>query len=138
MPTAVAIAAPRLVAKCHKQTLSKNALKLRDRSMKIEHGPDRFCRCAAKRRYRRHRMGDRGPCSGSRRPSQAAVGTHAKIGNVLLCIRDSPSRAFDPIFDIDRKPKQIAQAECRPHWSQCHAAFRAGHAVSLRILENVS
>ena len=52
-------------------------------------------------------MGDRGPCSGSRRPSQAAVGTHAKIGNVLLCIRDSPSRAFDPIFDIDQAQEAL-------------------------------
>ena len=52
-------------------------------------------------------MGDRGPCSGSRRPSQAAVGTHAKIGNVLLCIGYSTSRAFYPIHDIDQAQEEL-------------------------------
>jgi len=52
-------------------------------------------------------MGGRGPRSGGRRPSQAAVGTHAKIRNVLLCIGDSPSRTFDPIHDIDQAQEEL-------------------------------
>ena len=52
-------------------------------------------------------MGDRAPCSGSGRPSQTAVGTHAKIGNVLLCIGYSASRALDPIYDIDQAQEEL-------------------------------
>ena len=52
-------------------------------------------------------MGDRTPCAGSRRPSKAAVGTHAKIGNVLLCIGYSASRALDPIYDIDQAQEEL-------------------------------
>ena len=52
-------------------------------------------------------MGDWAPCSGSRRPSEAAVGTHAEIGNELFCIGNSASRALDSIHDVDQAQEEL-------------------------------